>query len=406
MCCFSRPVKLVAKTKIFARAEPDGRQVLAYAMDVELAEDLAMVLPLPVPPSPAEDAVAFVDLEGYPRFFADLESAFPPMMKMQASRLSFGAPAPRPAPLVVHDVGAFEASFVPTLRDFSRLDARFRLPDAVWARLPRYADWGFAVFRLKPRGGLFGAKRQTIHPMAFRFPRRDPTSLFFPTVHVHDGSVPEVAVFDHQLFAQVDGVLGATLAWTASEAPLGASMSIDKSAGLVAKDLVGHTEMLFGPLPNDDVWLRAPAGVTVADLTGSGELHAFRANATRAYALDVGAPRDRAWRTTASTRFASIARALREGLPALADANRTRWRLRALSDGLPPHFMNGPQLWRGTSYMNGAPADLGGPGAVAFRPFTERVEPQDVTLGFAALPDAARLGDIDASLRRLLDDAA
>jgi len=50
--------------------------------------------------------------------------------------------------------------------------------------LPIYEDFGFAVFKLRA-----GLKR--IHSMALEFPRRDPKSLFFPTVHVHDGhSVP------------------------------------------------------------------------------------------------------------------------------------------------------------------------------------------------------------------------
>lgn len=64
MCCFSRSVSSVAATKIFARGLPDGRQALAYAMNVALGEELAMILPLPVPAQPAEDAVSFINLEG------------------------------------------------------------------------------------------------------------------------------------------------------------------------------------------------------------------------------------------------------------------------------------------------------------------------------------------------------
>ena len=40
------------------------------------------------------------------------------------------------------------------------------------------------------------------HPIAFRFPRRDPGPLFFPTMHVHDGSWQPVATFDHLIYAQ------------------------------------------------------------------------------------------------------------------------------------------------------------------------------------------------------------
>jgi len=51
--------------------------------------------------------------------------------------------------LKVEQVGSFEASFVPTLADFQRLDPRFRLPDTVWQQLGRYAKYGFAIFQLK-----------------------------------------------------------------------------------------------------------------------------------------------------------------------------------------------------------------------------------------------------------------
>ena len=33
MCCFSRPVKLVADTNIFARSSTNGRQFLVFASD-------------------------------------------------------------------------------------------------------------------------------------------------------------------------------------------------------------------------------------------------------------------------------------------------------------------------------------------------------------------------------------
>jgi hypothetical protein len=113
----------------------------------------------------------------------------------------------------------YEASYVPRLQDFERLDPRFRLPPQVWASLPLYADYGFAVFKLdfplRPKDREIDAARariglppqrqprMTVHPMAFSFPRRDPSTLFFPTVHVHDLSVQPQADFDHALYAQL-----------------------------------------------------------------------------------------------------------------------------------------------------------------------------------------------------------
>ena len=190
MCIFSRPVGHVAATRIFARSLPDGSQALAYSMNVELGEPTAMILPLPIPPGSGEDAIRFVDLSGYPTFFEDVSKAFPAPAPALGRMLAAQAAPVRT--LKVHKVGSFVASFVPSLNDFSRLDECFRLPASVASKLP-YEDWGFAVFQLEDKRGLLGgAKRQTIHPMAFVFPRRDPRTLFFPTKHVHDGAVHDV----------------------------------------------------------------------------------------------------------------------------------------------------------------------------------------------------------------------
>ncbi|MBS2019379.1 MAG: hypothetical protein JST00_41335 [Deltaproteobacteria bacterium] len=416
MCCFSRPVRFVGGTRIFARAiEGDGgepRQILAYAMNVEIDEEVAMVLPLPVPPRPSDDAVTFLDLEGYDRFFLDLEDAFPPdyatMPQAKGGFRGFGAPEkPR---LVVHDVGRFEASFVPHRDDFARLDPRFRMPERVWDRMPAYADWGFAVFRLAPkkRGLLsFGASRERIHPMAFSFPRRDEKSLFFPTLHVHDGgSVPERAAFDHMLFCQADGVLEATLPWTASPKALGANVDGARSRGVIDPARGGMRQSLGGEAPNEDVVLSPPPGIVVSDLQGRGESYAYRVRAESAY---MGEPHDemrRAWKRTARTKLPVLCRTLREGLAALVASRRERWGLTTLDEGLPPHFLNGFQLWTGTDYTNGTVAKPGGPGRIAFRIFTKRVELQDITLAFARLPDQAAVDAIRGELEALVDRAA
>lgn len=228
MCCFSQPVELVSGTKIFARAAGPGAaadELLAYALSMYSSSEVAMILPLPVPPNSPESAVSFIDLSDTPDFFARLDTLFEPPMRGRMQFLSADSPRQQ---LVVHDVGAFEASFVPTIADFARLDPRFTLRKEVWASLPQYADWGFAVFKLKtpspaqpaPTAGsgsllnqLFGfvgmapAPRHEatpFHPMAFRFPRRDPSTLFFPTVHIHDGTVQRTAHFDHLLYAQLN----------------------------------------------------------------------------------------------------------------------------------------------------------------------------------------------------------
>ncbi len=105
-----------------------------------------MVLPIPVADGHGEDAVKFVDLSGYPDLFQDMAKGFP------ADHLSggdpFGGARAGGALLEVHQVGAFDASFVPTVSDFGRLDAQFRMPAGTWEKLPGYREFGFVVFKL------------------------------------------------------------------------------------------------------------------------------------------------------------------------------------------------------------------------------------------------------------------
>jgi len=171
-------------------------QCVVYETKLDAPEELAMILPIPVTQPAKENAVSFTDLSGYPKFFDDLEKAFtvPVDLSFRGDPKNgpFGGPG---EPLEVQKVGSFAASFVPTIADFSRLDAQFRLDDAVWKSLPQYKDFGFAVFKLR-KGS------QHLHPMAFRFPSSAPGRIFFPTVHIHDGKVHEMEDFDHTLYAQ------------------------------------------------------------------------------------------------------------------------------------------------------------------------------------------------------------
>lgn len=173
MCCFSRPVISVSGTNIFARPDKDGRQLLVYSMTINAREDLAMILPLPVKTPAGEKDVKFIDLKGYPEFFADMEVGFqpPPRRSMHWGADSASSTAAAPT-LEVVQVGSFEASFVPTQKDFSRLDERFCISADAWKQLPQYESCGFAVFKLK-------SGEMKVHPMAFSFPRQKRTRCFF-----------------------------------------------------------------------------------------------------------------------------------------------------------------------------------------------------------------------------------
>jgi hypothetical protein len=266
MCCFSQPVEMVSNTNIFARSA-NGRQFLVYGMTYAARTDLAMVLPLPVPPRPPEDAVTFINLERYPDFFQDMRRGFPPQTDPWRSR----APAAVAAgpQLQVHDVGDFEASFVPTLADFSRLNPRFCIPAEAWDRLPAYHDYGFAVFKLKASvskslsdilrriagGSATGSPGlpRRVHPMAFSFPRRNPDLLYFPTVHIHDRAVHPHAYFDHILYCQVGPEMSEYLqGWQKSPQSASGFMNCGLTHGVVDPDQSCWRLPLHGRLQNKD----------------------------------------------------------------------------------------------------------------------------------------------------------
>ena len=249
MCCFSRPVETVADTNIFARGGKSGRQYLVYSMKFAAGEELAMILPIPTPKGSPDDAVKFINLEKYPTLFDDLKTGFPEERKKDDSRgpkpggLALGAPLP------VVEVGSFVASFVPAIKDFARLDKQFRLPDGVWENLPQYRDFGFAVFKLKKPEKKDGQK---VHPMALDFPQADRDLLFFPTVHIHDGSVPAKAKFDHALFCQSSD---APAQWEESPGHANSFVKVKETQGIVAPDAHVYRKVMKGLFANKDVGL-------------------------------------------------------------------------------------------------------------------------------------------------------
>lgn len=244
MCCFTTKVS-VLRTSIFAREADGDRQYLVYQMSAKAAAEGALVLPLPVPKNAGEEALKFIDLSGYPGFFGDLAD----VMSHPVGTGAYMAIGGRGA-LAVQQVGAFEASFVPTLGDFARLDERFRLAPEAFAKLPAHRTFGFAVFKLK--AGEFRT-----HPMAFSFPRRDAGVLFFPTVHIHDGTLHEIADFDHRLFAQTGG-RRFEHEMDCEESPDVAAHKFDgkRDHGIVAGDQHVYCARLLGELPNQDITLK------------------------------------------------------------------------------------------------------------------------------------------------------
>ena len=243
MCCFSKSVTFVRNTRIFARPLGGGRQAVAYQMNIGAPEDLAMILPLAVSRDPAIDKpLEFVNLEKYPGFFDDLAKGFPVPLSKSLSR----SDAPAAGAIEVEKVGSFDASFVPTAKDFTRVDERFRLPDGIWEKLGDYAEASFAVFKLREG-------ETKIHPMAFRFHVRDPRHLFFPTVHIHDGKVHKTADFDHTLYCQVPARgLRSLIEWEESQRPALTFAKPGLSEGLLDPKLHVHRRSIIGNHKNQD----------------------------------------------------------------------------------------------------------------------------------------------------------
>lgn len=263
----------VSGTKIFTRLH-GNRQAVVYSMQLSSRRDAVMVLPVPVDRgfTPAEDAMEFVDFAEYDEFFSHVGRAFPQVVMPQnmrsESKGAWSAGLARPD-LKVHTVGSYDASFVPTIGDFDRLDERLRLPDTVWDELPDYADYGFAVFKLRK------GKRSRVHPMAFWFHTREAQSLFFPTVHVHDRKVHTRAEFDHTLYFQLPEARdesqttivanGADRLIRVATPAMLSGIDAERARGLFAPDQTMCEMILLGKRPNADY--RVPVSASISAST-------------------------------------------------------------------------------------------------------------------------------------------
>lgn len=262
MCIFSKPVADVNNTQIFARLTASGTQYIVYQMNYESPSENAMILPIPVGQPVRDDSLRFIDLQNYADFFADLVQGFP----FCPPSVGIGCSAPlktaaAPTPLKVFEVGNYIASFVPTLSDFDRLDDRFRLPEQTWSRLPGYKDFGFALFQL-------AAGSLKPHPMAFEFETAH-KSIYFPTLHIHDGEIHNTEEFDHVLYLQHAGFDSRVSAYQnpnvrdkstgliRSQNAAKQFSNIGNSKDILAGDLLVHRLFIHGSQPNRDTEIAA-----------------------------------------------------------------------------------------------------------------------------------------------------
>ncbi len=256
MCIFSQPVISVNDTQIFARQTSRETQFLVYQMKYESSTLNAMILPIPVRQPARDESLRFIDLKDYPEFFEDLADGFPysnPTFDISCSSKSAKSVADK---LQVFKVGNYIASFVPGIKDFSRLDKRFTLPTSTWAKIPLYQNYGFAVFQL-------AAGSLKPHPMAFEFETAN-DSIYFPTKHIHDGKIHDEEKFDHVLYLQHAGFDSRVYGYKNTNV-------VDKSTGLirskftakhfcetertheiVSPNLLVHRKFIRGEHPNRD----------------------------------------------------------------------------------------------------------------------------------------------------------
>jgi hypothetical protein len=255
----------ISDTNIFAGNLGGTRRSLVYEMKINIEEPAAMVLPVPTSPG---TEIEFVDLSKFPTFFKTLDNLFPIWnTKAFSRRLSASLDYDT---IKVETVGDFIASFVPTVRDFSRLDERFRLPVEIADQLA-YGSFSYAVFQLSPEGqarqgdGYTGKYRdrfvaaptsshpvtQKVHPMAFIYETADDAedTLFFPTVHVHDGRVNAFENFDHALYAGWSSGIGNFEKSGATKFP-----ALEQAKGLVTDSMTFSRSKAFrGSMKNGDV---------------------------------------------------------------------------------------------------------------------------------------------------------
>jgi hypothetical protein len=91
--------------------------------------------------------------------------------------------------------------------------------------------------------------------MAFSFRTRDPQSIFFPTVHVHDSTVHQMADFDHFLYTQNfpgPRSLPRTF-WTPGNRVASEYLDVARTAGVVDGRLPFYQMTVVGSFPNADI---------------------------------------------------------------------------------------------------------------------------------------------------------
>lgn len=162
----TRPVQRIAGLQWFARSLPEGRQVLAGTMSLEIKEDTHLIIPLPVKPGTNADGIVFVELLQYLRVFDDLRECFLTENDFIAQR---GDPFDGKVPDFFLEPGSYSPVFIPNTAELQKI-----LPAPLTGILPDYVGYGFAVYSLKAGLGW-------LLPLVISYPAVNPDQLYYPT---------------------------------------------------------------------------------------------------------------------------------------------------------------------------------------------------------------------------------
>jgi hypothetical protein len=230
-----------SKVQMFARMNNFGEQVLAIALHVETKRDADAVLVLPLPVKPG-GRCAFADVQ-YDEMFVDIGKCWEPSLVISDN--------PRLEAELLGNIlaGAAPASngvYFASRAELARLDVKLRPPAAAVAK---YADYGFAVFRM-PKG------QANVMPLALVFESREPNKVYFPLLAVGaDGKVPERVRMDHAIYLQT--WTGKRVeAFVESDTACFEHVDVKAARGLVRGELRAWKTELRGERKNEDFWAR------------------------------------------------------------------------------------------------------------------------------------------------------
>ena len=197
MCIILARVESVSNTQLYiSSSKTKERQLVIYTNKVTSPDSNAMILPVPNPLS-----VELLNFRHYKDIFEDCQKCFrhyDDTRHLYATRsLACSASDSHRPVLPVYTIGSYQASIVPSLDDFDRLNTNILRVNPEVASLLRKtydSEFGFLVCQLK-RGN------HQYHPFAYTHSIHSNRLLFVPTLHYHLGEKGSSADWDHTIYS-------------------------------------------------------------------------------------------------------------------------------------------------------------------------------------------------------------